>query len=225
MASSHLKRIVAPKTWTIVRKTTKFISRPKPNGQRLERTLPVVVIMRELLGIVQTARQARTILQTTNVTVNGTRIYDTDSAVGFMDVLAIGGKGYRVLINQNNQLIVVPVPKDEDFIIQKISGKTTLGKGKVQINCTSGRNLIIGKDDYKVGDSIQLDKEAKITAHYALAAGAAVLLTGGSHIGKVGTIEKLEGKMLTLSVGDERFQTATTHAFVVGKGKSAISMK
>src|SRR5437868_2925966 len=98
MASSHLKRIVAPKTWPILRKTTTFIARPKPNGQKLELTMPVVLVMREMLGLVQTAAQARRILRSQPVTVNGKRVYDTDSTVGFMDLLAIGGKTYRVLI-------------------------------------------------------------------------------------------------------------------------------
>jgi small subunit ribosomal protein S4e len=222
MASSHLKRIVAPKTWPIVRKTTKFISRPKPNGQKLELTMPAVLVMREILGVVQSAQQAKRILRTQPVTVNGKRIYDPDSAVGFMDVFAVGGKAYRVLINQNNTLIVVPTT--EDFIVQKIVGKSNVGKNKMQLNCASGRNILVAKDEYKVGDSIQIGKDGKISAHYALAAGASVLLVGGSHIGKVGTVESIEGKVINIKAGEETIQTATTHAYVVGKGKPAIHL-
>jgi small subunit ribosomal protein S4e len=223
MASSHLKRIVAPKTWPILRKTTKMISRPKPNGQKMEMTLPVVLVMREMLGLVQTAQQAKKILRTTDVTVNGRRIYDTDSTVGFMDLLHVGGKNYRVLINQNNVLTVTPAK--EDVIVQKITNKTTIGKGKTQINCASGRNLLVAKDEYKVGDSIVLDKDGKLTGHYSLEHGASVLLTGGSHIGKVGTVESISGHTIIISVGDEKLQTATTHAYVIGKGKPAITIE
>jgi small subunit ribosomal protein S4e len=220
MASSHLKRIVAPKTWPILRKTTKFIARPKPNGQKLELTMPAVVVMREMLGLVQTATQARRILRTQPVTVNGKRIYDTDSAVGFMDVFSVGGKSYRMLINQNNNLTVTPTT--ENASIQKIVGKTSAGKGRIQYNFASGRNILSG-EAYKVGDSIALDA-GKVTAHYALAAGASVLLTGGSHIGKVGTVESIEGRTITVKTGDETVQTAKSHAYVVGKGKPAIHL-
>jgi len=223
MASSHIKRIVAPKTWPILRKTTTCISRPKPNGQKMEMTMPVVLVMREILGLVQTAAQAKKILRTTPVTVNGRRIYDTDSAVGFMDLLNVGGKNYRVLINENKVLTVTPAK--EDVIIQKITGKTSLGKNKTQINCASGRNLIVAKDDYKVGDSIVFDKDGKVVGHHALDSGASVLLTGGSHIGKVCTVESITGHVIIISVGDEKLQTATTHAYVVGKGKPAITLE
>lgn len=220
MASSHLKRIVAPKTWPILRKTTKFISRPKPNGQALSLTLPVVVVMRDLLGLVETSAQARRILRTQEVKVNGNRVFDTDSAVGFMDLLDIVGKKYRILINQNNVLTVIPAK--EDAIIQKIAGKTSV-KGKTQVNCASGFNFLVEKDSYKVGDSIAIEA-GKVTAHYAMAVGASVLLTGGSHIGKVGVVESIEGNVIKLKVGEEILETAKTHAYVVGKGKPAISL-
>lgn len=223
MASSHLKRIVAPKTWPILRKTTKFVSRPKPNGQKMELTLPVVVVMREMLGLVETAQQAKRILRTQPVTVNGKRVYDTDSAIGFMDVLSVGGKSYRIMINQNNNLTVAPAKDSELFTIQKVVGKTQV-KGKTQVNCASGRNLILAKDDYKVGDSISLGMDGKVAAHFAFENGAAVLLTGGSHIGKVGTIESVEGNVIKIKTGEETVQTAKTHAYVIGKGKPAITL-
>jgi small subunit ribosomal protein S4e len=188
----------------------------------MEMTMPAVLVMREILGLVQTAQQAKKILRTTTVTVNGRRIYDTDSTVGFMDLLSVGGKNYRVLINENNVLTVTPAK--EDVVIQKITGKTTLGKGKQQLNFASGRNVIVAKDEYKVGDSVAFEKDGKISAHYALGNGASVLLTGGSHIGKVGTVESISGKVIIISVGDEKLQTATTHAYVVGKGKPAITI-
>jgi small subunit ribosomal protein S4e len=222
MASSHLKRIVAPKTWPILRKTTKFIARPKPNGQEIAHTLPVVVVLRDMLGLVTTAAQAKHILRTQPVTVNGRRVHDTDSAVGFMDVLAIGGKAYRVLLNQNNVLTVAPTA--EDLIIQKITGKTVLPTGKVQLNCQSGRNLIVAKDTFKVNDSIALARDGKVSAHYPLAKGASVLLTGGSHIGKVGSVEDVKGNVITIRVGDDSLETAKRHAYVVGTGKPAITL-
>lgn len=222
MASSHLKRIVAPKTWPILRKTTTFVSRPKPNGQKMELTLPVVIVMREMLGVVENATQARRILRTQEVTVNGTRIYDTDSAVGFMDVLSINKKHYRILINQNNSLTVIPVKDDEAFTIQKIVGKTQI-KGKTQLNCASGRTVLVPKDEYKVGSSISIEG-GKIKAHLPLENGASVLLTSGSHIGKVGTIESIEGNTITIKTGEETVQTAKTHAYVIGKGKPAITL-
>lgn len=223
MASSHLKRIVAPKTWPILRKTTKFIARPKPSGQKMELTMPIVVVIREQLGLVQTSAQARKILHAQPITVNGKRVYDTDSAVGFMDVLSIGGKQYRMLINQNNNLYLAPA--HDDLVLQKVCGKNTLPKGRTQLACTSGRTIIVDKDAYKTGDSVAVGKDGKVADHYPLVIGACVLLTGGNHIGKVGTVVKIDGKTIIIKTDGQEIQTATTHAFVIGKDKPAISLK
>ncbi len=223
MASSHLKRLVAPKTWPILRKTTAFIVRPKPNGQRMEHTMPITVILREVLGLVETAKQARDVLHNQTILLNGKRIHDVDTAIGFMDVVEIDGKHHRMLINQNNKLILVPAGK-EDFTIQKISNKTTLKNGIVQLNCTSGRNIKVEKDSYKTGDSIVVGFDSKISAHYSLAVGATVILIGGNHIGKVGKVEKIDGNTIIISANGEQLETATIHAYVIGKEKPAISL-
>lgn len=220
MASSHLKRTVAPKTWPIVRKTTKFIARPKPKG-KLEQTLPAVVVLRDILGLVQNAAQARTVLRTQDVRVNGKRIHDTDSAITFMDVLTIGSSAYRLTINSNNVLTVIP-SKDKTTI-QRIAEKTSLKGGRIQLNCASGMNLLVEKDGYKPGDSIAVE-DGKITAHYPFAQGAAALITGGTHIGVVGTIEGVEGQTVTIAAGDARFTTPKRNVYVVGKGKPAITL-
>ena len=102
--------------------------------------------------------------------------------------------------------------------------KTSLGKDKTQLNFTSGRNIIVEKGDYKVGDSISL-KSGKILKHFPLVHGACVMLVGGAHIGKVGNVEKLDGKMIFVKSGDETVETAKTHAFVIGASKPEITVK
>ncbi len=223
MASSHLKRLVAPKTWPILRKTTKFIIRPKPNGQTMDLTLPIVVVLREVLGLVETSKQARDVLQSQKILLNGKRIQTKDAAVGFMDVVSIADKNYRMLINENNKLIVVPAGKEE-FTLQKISDKSTLKSSVTQLNFSSGKNLKVEKDTYKTNDTVAVDFNKKITQHYPLSTGVMVLLTGGNHIGKVGKVEKIDGKTITISVSGMHLETATSHAFVIGKDKPGINL-
>jgi small subunit ribosomal protein S4e len=224
MASSHLKRKVAPKTWPILRKTTAFITRPKPKGQKIAFTLPVVVVLRDILGAVATADQARKVLRTMNVTVNGTRVYDTDSAVGFMDILDIAGHKHRVTLNANNLLQLVPVHKGEDFTIEKVTGVTSIKGGKAQLNCASGRNVIVEVGKYRPGDSVQVSLDGKLGEHYSLANGAAILVIGGKHIGAIGKIGNLDGDVVTVEAEGAEFTTRKNNVYVVGKGKPAITL-
>lgn len=222
--ASHLKRTVAPKTWPILRKTTTFITRPKPKGQPIGFTLPVVVVMRELLGTVDTAAQARNVLHDSHVLVNGTRVYDVDAALGFMDIIEIGGEKHRLVINASNTLQLVPVRKGEDFTIDRIKGLTSLTGGKTQLNLASGRNVLVAKGEYKVGDSVQISLDGKIGARYPLESGAAALIIAGSHIGAIGQVKDITGNVVTFEADGITFTTEKKNAYVVGKDKPAITL-
>jgi small subunit ribosomal protein S4e len=222
--ASHLKRAKAPKTWPILRKTTKFITRPTPKGQPIAFTLPVVVVLRELLGTVDTAAQARRVLRESTVTVNGSRVYDVDAAVGFMDVLEVGGHKHRLVINAGNTLQLVPVGKNEEFTIDRVRGLSGLKGGKLQLNLASGRNALVAKGEYKVGDSVHVSLDGKIGVRYPLAEGACVLITAGSHIGKIGDIKDITGNVVTIETDGITFTTEKKNAYVVGKGKPAITL-
>ena len=51
MSKRSLKRIAAPRTWPIKRKTTKWITRPYPGGQNLDHTLQLNLIFKDLLKL------------------------------------------------------------------------------------------------------------------------------------------------------------------------------
>ncbi len=223
MTKTYLKRIAAPKTWPIVRIKGAFIARPKPKGQPLSLSLPIVVVMRDILKLVKTSGQAAKVLQTQDVLVNGRRVRKTSDAVGFMDILAIAGESYRMLISRKNVLVLVPVKKGEEIALQRIASKTSVHGGKVQLNFASGANVLVEKDTYKVGDTLSVEG-GKVKEHYALEKGASVFVTGGSHIGELGTVESIEGASATVTAGAHTFTTAKRYAYVVGKGKPVISI-
>ena len=225
MVKYHLKRKVVPKTWPILRKATTFITRPRPNGHKMEFTLPVVVVLRDMLDIVQTAKQARAVMKANAVAVNGKRVYATDASVALMDVLSVDKDQYRIILNKNNILEAVPVKKGEEFIVQRIVNKTTLKGGKVQLNMLSGTNVIAAKDTYKVNDSVAV-ADGKIKDHFPFKEGASIVVVGGSHIGKTGTISKInrETRAITLKAGKEEIETSVDYAFVIGKDKPAITL-
>lgn len=214
---THLKRIAAPKTWPIERKKTTFIARPKPSGQPMEHTLPVIVVMRDLLHVVENRTQAKRIMHALTVAVNGKRIYKTSAGIGFMDLLTIGDKHYRITISEKNRLAALPVKKGQEFTVQRIRGKTSVRGGKTQLNCQSGFNIIVEKDTYSVGDSIVV-KGGKVQEHLPLQKKATVFVTGGSHIGTVGNVTDIDGQIVT--VGE--FQTLKGYAYVIGKEKPAF---
>lgn len=226
MTKYHLKRRTAPKTWPVTRKESTFIMRPRPSGHTLALSMPITIVLREVLGIVGTAKQAQLVMRTSDVKVNGRQLNHKDDPVGFMDVLTVGKDNYRILINKNNVLTVEPVKKGEEYSLHQITGKTSLKGGKTQINCRGGFNILVDKDNYKTRETLVVDLLGKIKESLPFAKGSTVLVIGGAHIGRVGTMEEIDETTgtLTISAGKDKITTSKDYAFVIGKDKPIITI-
>jgi small subunit ribosomal protein S4e len=90
--------------------------------------------------------------------------------------------------------------------------------GKLQVNLTDGRNILMDKTDVKVNDSILIEVPAqKAKQRLPLEAGAHILLMGGKHIGSVGVVQSVAGDVVTYAHGKETRRTRPEYAYVVPK--------
>ena len=223
MVKNHLKRIAAPKHWTIGRKTNTFVTRPKP-GRSFELAMPLSHVLKELLKKGQTTKEVRFILQSTEVLVNGRRVHDHRRPIGFMDVISFPSinEHYRMTLSNNGKLVLATI-NDAAKRVVKISGKTRVTKG-TQINCLDGTNLLVEKDVYKPGDSVLL-VDGNVNKHLPLKEGASIMLTGGRHLAVTGTVKALEGGIIRFSTEDGELTTALRHAYVIGIAQPEVSVR
>jgi len=221
-----LKRLNMPKTWHIKRKGIKFITRPNP-GRRFDLAMPVNLIIKDMLKYAKTNKEVRAILQTKNVLVDGKRKKDVKLPVGLFDSIDIENNYFRVIINKKGKIEVIKTSKDDAGIKPcKIIGKTKV-KGKTQLNLYDGKNILVEKDTYKVGDTliISLPKQ-DIKKHIKFEKNALVYLIGGKYIGEVGKIENITQDKITCKIDSgSTAETAKKYAFVIGDGKPAIILK
>jgi len=99
-------------------------------------------------------------------------------------------------------------------------------KGKTQLNLFGGKNILVDKDVYKVGDSLLLDlAKTKIQDHLKLEKGHQIVLTGGKNIGEAGEISKIEGRRVFYKGKKGVYETLKRYALVVGTKKPAITIK
>jgi small subunit ribosomal protein S4e len=228
MVKNHLKRISTPKTWKIGRKEETFISRPSPGGQPLLHSISINTLFKEELKFAKTTKEVKNILNKSEILVDGKQTKNYRYSVGLMDVVSIPKtkENYRLLLNKNGQLFAKSVKAAEANLKPKrITGKGKIAKGITQLRFFDGHNLKVEKDEYKVGDTVVYDfKDKKITNTLKLEKGALVYLTGGAHIGFVGTVEDLGTKKIHIKTEDKIFETARRYAFVVGKDKPLIEI-
>jgi small subunit ribosomal protein S4e len=225
--SRHLKRLNAPKSWTISRRTTKYIAKPLPGAHKLSESMPVSLVLRQL-GYAVTAAEAKKILSAHQILVDGKRVKDLKAQLGLLDGIALTGTSeyYRVVFDKKGRLQMVPMPKAEAGVkLCKVEGKTAVSGGKTQFNLNDGRNILADKDAAKTGDSLLIQVPGqKIQQRIALEKGALIYLLGGKHIGTFGVLEKIEDDEIIFTANGKSIATAKKYALVVGKDRPAITL-
>jgi len=219
IGEKHVKRLAAPRTWPIARRKHIWIIKPLAGKHPLDRGLPLLVILRDLLGYAKTRHEAKKIVNAGEVLVDGVKAKDLKMIVGLMDVLEFPklNEVYRVVINPKGKLHLIRIDAGEkNKKLCKVVGKKKVKSGKMQLNGFDGRNFLYD------GDVKELPSQ-KVLEHFKLEKGVVVYLTGGKHIGMLGKVEGVD-KEIKLVVGDEVIETDKQFVFVVGKEKPAITL-
>jgi len=222
MSRSHIKRLVMPRSWPLTRKTNIWVQKPNPGGHNTEMCMPLGIVLRDVLGIAHNMREAKRILHSRKVSVDGRIETDRSRGVGLMDVLTIGEDNYRCVLDTNGKLRYRPITKKAaGSKICRVTGKNTIKGGKTQIHLHDGRNIVVhDSPKYKSGDSLVISlPDQAISSHIAMKKGALAYLTGGSHIGEAAVIQSQEVKRSSKpnETSFEEFGTITDYVFVIGK--------
>lgn len=225
MVKQHLKRMSAPKTWPIYRKFTTFVTRPFPGGQKLENSLSLGTVLKELLGHADTNREARMILHHKEVLVDGAKRTNLRTPVGLFDAISLPDlkKHHRLTLSSRGRLTFIQIDEKEAKLKPCAIRDKNLVGGKVQLNLSDGRNILVDKDDYKTSETLVLAVPAQeIKERLKLEKGAMIFLTGGTHIGRVGTVEDISGdKIMYKTAEGELAESLRKYAFVIGTGGKA----
>ena len=222
MSRSHIKRLVMPRSWPLTRKTSIWVQKPNPGGHSTEMCMPLGIVLRDVLGIAHNMREAKRILHSRKVSVDGRIETDRSRGVGLMDVLTVGEDSYRCVLDTNGKLRYRPIPKKAaGSKICRVMSKTTIKGGKTQIHLHDGRNIVVdGASKYKSGDSLAISlPDQAISSHMEMKNGALAYLTGGSHIGETAVVQDQDVKRSSKpnETSFEDFGTITDYVFVIGK--------
>lgn len=212
----HLKRIPMPKNWLFPKRDYTYIVSPRA-GQNKDYSLPILVILRDVLKLLKTTREAKIILKEGNVLVNGKEIKDFKYSVGLFDRIYVKKeeKFFTVLLNARGLIVSEISQKDSEIKPIKVINKTKLKTNKIQINCSDGRNFLYDKE-VKTGDTIIVNlKENKVLKIVPLKNGSNVLILGGKHKGSIGKVESIGKKELVVNLEKEKSPIQSKNIFVI----------
>ena len=218
------KRIAAPKWWPVERKTKKFIITPR--GPYLkELSLPLLVLVRDVLKIAEKEKEASNIIKRGEILVDGRKRKDPKLGIGLFNIIEIPSlkKAYRAVPKDGLSFIEIP-EKEAKLKICKIIDKKSLKGNKNQINLNDGRNILTN-EKYSTNDSLLIEvPEQKIIDHIKFAENSTCLIFKGKNAGKIGKIKAIEKDRIL--IGDEKtIEVPKDFVIVVGREGPLIKLE
>jgi small subunit ribosomal protein S4e len=241
--TARLKRKPAPRFWPIHRKELPWIVKPSSGSHSLQNCLPLTLVLRDILGVAQTRKEAKMILAQGKVQVDEKVRRKDDFPVGLMDVISIPdmNKHYRVMPSHKG-LFLNPISKEEaNFKLVRVEDKTTVKNG-IQIAFHDGSNMLMKVADPKNPKEVTYDTfdvlkitfpEKQVALSLKTKEGNLAVLTGGKNIGKQGKIveiEKTEAKkrrqalVVVEDAQGVRYQTILDFVFSIGEAEPLIGL-
>lgn len=190
----HLKRQEIPKSWPVYRKGTKYVIRPDSN---LESGIPLLIILRDMLKIVQNRKEARRVIFLKQILMNNKVPKDEKNPVLLFDTISLipAKKNYRLDLSEKGKFELKEINESEiNRKVVKVVDKKILKGKKVQLNFQDGRNIL---SDIKCGvnDSVLINfMEKKMEKCLPLKENSKAIVFAGKHSGKRGDIKSLDRK-------------------------------
>ncbi|MBA3044729.1 MAG: 30S ribosomal protein S4e [Candidatus Thermoplasmatota archaeon] len=229
--SKHMKRLTAPISWPVRRKTAVWVTKPTPGAHPIHRSMPLLVLIRDMAKYCDTAREARRIIGQRKIYVDGKVATNYKMPVGVMDVISVPDNKdhFRLLLDRLGHFRMMRIsPEEAKWKLVRIENKTTIRNGKIQLNLHDGRNIVLDKNARKTGDTLKISiPDQKILGAHEFKEGNVAYLTGGAHIGELGTVQNVEitrSSASNIVKFKDGFSTVKDYVFMVGEATSEISL-
>ena len=201
--TNHQTRLSVPKSWPVERKTETFTVKADAGPHGAD-GVPLVVLLRDVLGYVDSTKEARYVITEGSVLVNGEHVNDEGRPIGMFDILGFAERDehYRVFPDQGGRLSLTPIDADAaGSRLGRVVGKQLVPGGDTQVTLHDGATLLVdGDEPYAPKDSLVVDNETKdVVAHFAYEEGALVTAVRGQHAGRIGELAEIN---VTLGSGD-----------------------
>lgn len=226
-----MKRMTAPVFWPIERKTKKYVMDPMPGPHSKQASIPLGVVLRDILRVAYNRKEAVQILTSGKVLVDGRPRKETNFSVGLMDVVTVGDESYRVVTAKKGLKLVGIDKKGSETKLFRVEGKNYLKKGRVQVHLHDGSNMLEDGKKYRTGDVIVYDiAKRSVKEVIKMEKGIRVLIIEGSNSGTVGTVEEVivtKGSLsnqVALDIGTRKITLPQKFVFALGKNESVLNL-
>jgi len=225
--TKHQKRLAVPNSWPVERKEETYTTKAAA-GPHGEAGVPLLIVLRDVLGYADSKKETRYALEQDSVLVNGKAVSDERQPIGMFDILAFREREeyYRVFPDEGGRLSLTPIDAESaGSKLGKIVEKTQVPGGDTQLTLHDGQTLLVeDATAYDGNDSIVVANDSdEIVAHFTYEEGALVTAVSGAHAGRIGTIDEIQvtpgsspnNVLIEAAEGEDRFETIEEYVVVI----------
>jgi len=223
------KAISMPTAINVSRKETFWAVKTKAGPHTKQTSVPLGLVLRNYIGLAKTMKEAKKMLNTNEVKVNGVVRSSHQFPVGLFDVIAVEKQKafFRVMFDNKQRLIVKAMDKESKEKVSKVARKVMTSKG-IQVTTADGRTYIGVKAN--VGDSLKLAlPTGKVDEVLEFKTGMLAYVANGSHCAQIATIKEIvsgtqrRDALVKLASGKNEFETIAANVIVIGKTKPEMA--
>lgn len=236
-----MKRQVSPVFWPVPRKGYVWSLNPSPGPHPIKESVPLGIVLRDLLAYAENLREAEIILKSGKVRVDGRIRRDEGFPVGVMDVVEMpDSKQCFRLLPSRKGVLLHPIPEEESaFKLCRVESKNTVKGGHLQYHLHDGRNLLVKEGATRQGTEAFYNNhdvlkvtlpDVSVLDHLKFGEGLLAIVTGGESKGRYGKIERIERRgnfpdtATLMTSNKEEVRTIADYVFPIGSISSLISL-
>ncbi len=192
---NKMKRLAAPRSWDIARKSNRFVFKPIPGPHPIASAYPLGVVVRDLASLAKLGRELKFMLKSGKVLVDGKERRTPRFPVGLFNVVSVPEEGvdYR-LVPSRKGLTLAKVGADEAKTkLCSVHSKTKIKGGHMQYGLHDGRSVLDDTLKVSPGDALLIEVPSqKVLGQAKLAKGSLGLILTGDRAGQLGKIAEVK---------------------------------
>ncbi len=192
---NKMKRLAAPRSWDISRKSERFVFKPLPGPHPISSAYPLGVVVRDLASMARLSRELKIMLKEGRVKVDGTERRTPRFPVGLFNVVSVPDEGadYRLVPSPKGLALAKVGAEEARTKLCSVHTKTKVKGGHIQYGLHDGRSVLDDSLKLSPGDAVLLEVPSqKVIGQAKLAKGSLGLILTGDRAGQLGRIAEVK---------------------------------
>ncbi len=230
---NKLKRLAAPRSWDISRKSARFVYKPLPGPHPISSAYPLGVVVRDLASMARLSKELKFMMKSGKVKVDGAERRTPRFPVGLFNVVSVPAEGvdFRLVPSPKGLALAKVGAEEAKMKLCSINTKTKVRGGHIQYGLHDGRSMVDDSLKLAPGDAVLIEVPSqKVIGQAKLAKGSLGLVLTGDRAGQLGKIAEVKKgtisreKMVKITLPSGEAEIPSRLVFPVGTESPMITV-